>query len=313
MWAWVLIVAAGLIGYARGRRRAARTTATGPDAGLLSDHSQAPAPVAGLVRPQTAMPGEPLVAEGTPSAPVPAPRSQSADEPFSLVTVISGLAHELRNPLSNLKLNLQLLREDLATLLGDEARSPQQARLLARFSTAAGEASRLERTLEQFLRFASNPQPQLCRTDIISLIAEMLDFFMPQAAAHKIPVRAALGEQPLYTRLDPVLFKQALLNLLINAQQAMTSGGELILRASPTPDGQRVRIEVIDTGPGIPPEQVDKIFQAYYSTKKGGTGLGLPISRRIVQAHGGSLTVRSEVGKGSDFCIELPLEKDISC
>ena len=109
-----------------------------------------------------------------------------------------------------------------------------------------------------------------------------------------------------------MLFKQALLNLLINAQQAMVGGGELILRTSKVPDGRGIFIDVIDTGPGIPPEQIDKIFQAYYSTKKGGTGLGLPISRKIVEAHGGTLSVSSEVGKGSDFRIELPLQDNVN-
>ena len=103
------------------------------------------------------------------------------EQPFSLVTVISGLAHELRNPLSNLKLNLQLLREDLAALLADQAENPPQRRILSRFETAVGEAGRLERTLEQFLQFASNPKPQLRPTEIIGLIAELLDFFMPLA------------------------------------------------------------------------------------------------------------------------------------
>ncbi len=273
MWVWVVAAATGLVGFLWGRRCGSRTIA-------------APRPPA----PQT----EQL--------------AQAAGEPFSLVTVISGLAHELRNPLSNLKLNLQLLREDLASILAEQADNPPQRRILNRFETAVGEAGRLERTLEQFLQFASNPTPQLRPVEVNGLIGELLDFFMPQAATHKIRVHARLGDKPLHALLDPVLFKQALLNLLINAQQAMPGGGELILRISAGPQDRRVRIEVIDTGPGIPPDQIDKIFLAYYSTKKGGTGLGLSISRRIVQAHGGTLTVRSEVGKGSDFCLELPYE-----
>jgi signal transduction histidine kinase len=233
---------------------------------------------------------------------------EPAGEPFSLVTVISGLAHELRNPLSNLKLNLQLVREDLAAVLADQADHPMQRRILARFETGVSEAGRLERTLEQFLQFASNPKPQLRRTEMIGLIAELLDFFAPQAAAHQVCVRADLGSDPVHALVDPVLLKQAVLNLLINAQQAMPGGGELILRTGRAGEGGRFCVDVIDTGAGIGADQIDKIFQAYYSTKKGGTGLGLPISRKIVQAHGGTLTASSEVGKGSDFRIELPME-----
>jgi len=277
VWVWALAAAAGLVGFFWGRRCGPRANA----------NRRRPVP-----------PNEQEV--------------QAPEETFSLVTVISGLAHELRNPLSNLKLNLQLLREDLAATLADQAHNPPQRRILNRFETAVSEAGRLERTLEQFLQFASNPKPQLRRVEVNGLIGELLDFFMPQATTHKIRVHAKLGDRPLHALLDPVLLKQALLNLLINAQQAMPDGGELILRTSTDPQDRRVRIDVIDTGPGIPPDQIDKIFLAYYSTRKGGTGLGLSISRRIAQAHGGTLTVRSEVEKGSDFCLELPLTQGVA-
>jgi len=99
--------------------------------------------------------------------------------------------------------------------------------------------------------------------------------------------------------------KQAVLNLMINATQAMPGGGELILSASR--DDDEARIDVIDTGGGIPPDALDNIFKAYYSTKKGGTGLGLAIGQRVAREHGGALTVASEIGKGTDFTLHFPL------
>jgi signal transduction histidine kinase len=101
------------------------------------------------------------------------------------------------------------------------------------------------------------------------------------------------------------MLKQAVLNLMLNAVQAMTSGGDLIL--SVAPHGREAVIDVIDTGPGIPADVLDKIFHAYYTTKKGGTGIGLAMAKRITEEHGGSIAVRSEVGKGTDFSITLPL------
>ena len=111
--------------------------------------------------------------------------------------------------------------------------------------------------------------------------------------------------QPLWVQVDPRLIKQTILNLMINALQAMPNGGELILTAGA--GGGNAVVDVIDTGTGIPAEALDKIFQAYYSTKRGGTGLGLAMALRIVQEHGGQLTVSSEPVKGSDFRITLPM------
>jgi signal transduction histidine kinase len=111
--------------------------------------------------------------------------------------------------------------------------------------------------------------------------------------------------EPLWVDVDPRLIKQTVLNLLINALHAMPNGGDLIITAAV--NGSFAVVDVIDTGSGIPPDTIDKIFQAYYSTKKSGTGLGLAMAQRIVREHGGQLTVSSEVGKGSDFKFTLPL------
>jgi len=107
--------------------------------------------------------------------------------------------------------------------------------------------------------------------------------------------------------VDGRLVRQAVLNLMINANQAMmASGGEMILRAS-RGEGEAF-IDVIDTGPGIEPAEVERIFQAYYSRKAGGSGLGLAMTRRIVEEHGGKVTVESELGKGSDFRLHFPVK-----
>ncbi len=133
----------------------------------------------------------------------------------------------------------------------------------------------------------------------------MIDFFSPQAQLQRVQLRLRKSPRPLVVPLDERLIQQALLNLLINALQAMPEdGGEIILSVAEC--GEQAVIDVIDTARGIPTEALKKIFEAYYSTRSGGTGLGLAITRRIVEEHGGTICVRSEVGKGTDFTIALP-------
>jgi len=121
-----------------------------------------------------------------------------------------------------------------------------------------------------------------------------------------VQIRVKEYPSPVIVQLDSRLIKQTILNLMINALQAMPNGGELIL--SIAIEGNDAVVDVIDTGMGIPADSIDKIFHAYYSTKKGGTGLGLAMAQRIVHEHGGRLTVNSESGKGSDFKLRLPRE-----
>ena len=142
-------------------------------------------------------------------------------------------------------------------------------------------------------------------TDLNSIIDELRDFSEPQAATKGIVIRTSFAADLPSTRIDRDLFKQALLNLVLNAQHAMPSGGELILTTRL--EKPWVSLDVIDTGQGMPEEVRARIFDAFFSTRAEGSGLGLPTTRKIVEAHGGSIDVQSEPGKGSQFTIRLPV------
>lgn len=216
--------------------------------------------------------------------------------------LVGGLAHEIKNPLSTINLNLKLLAEDLARRQDDE-----HARLVRRIHNVQAESDRLKDILDDFLRFAGKYELTLEHVDLRRAIEELVDFFSPQAEAARVVIRVSLPEAPVRCRLDVNLIKQAILNLMINAVHAMPTGGEMLIRLNQTRKGAVV--EVIDTGSGIAPEALDKIFQAYFSTKKHGTGLGLPTTRRIIHEHHGLIQVESEVGKGTRFLITLPCDK----
>ena len=210
----------------------------------------------------------------------------------------AGLAHELKNPLSTLKLNLQLLEEDLAAIPGAE-------RSKTRLVTLKKEADRLRQTLDDFLKFAGRIELRLERVAINSVVEDLVDFMHPQAQAHKVRILTSLSAENPQCRLDVNLFKQALLNLMLNAIQAMPKGGELLIRTLESKT--HAIIYVSDTGVGIPADHLPRIFEAYFTTKKGGTGLGLPTTRRIIEEHDGHIVVTSDAGQGTSFRVELPL------
>lgn len=248
-------------------------------------------------------------------------RARTAERLAEMGTLAGGLAHEIKNPLSTIGLNLQLLQEDMAALSdggplpGDAA--DKLGRTQRRLESLRREADRLRDILEDFLRFAGRMKLDLQPVDLHAVVQELVDFFEPQAAASGVQVRTQLQASPSVAAVDAALLKQALLNLLINATQAMqqarekdaANGGarDLIIRTESTGDrGREIELHVIDTGPGIASDVQEKVFQPYFSTKRGGTGLGLPTSRRIVEEHGGRITVHSEPGRGSDFTIMVP-------
>jgi len=242
-------------------------------------------------------------------------RALDAERLAEIGAMTSGLAHEIKNPLSTIGLNAQLLSESIADA-GLEQH--ERDRLLRRVGALRREAERLRDILETFLDFAGEIHLEPRPVNLNDLVDELADFFLPQAQQAGVRLRVDPAPSPVERAVDVTQLKQALLNLMINATQAMESTrdrreaegqpSELILRVERGRDhtGPVDRIHVIDTGPGIPPEQVEKIFRPYFSTRSSGTGLGLAISRRIVEEHAGRLEVRSEVGRGTDFSITLP-------
>ena len=231
-----------------------------------------------------------------------AARTRGHEHLIKLGQLVGGLAHEIKNPLSTINMNLKLLSEDLARHDDEDHR-----RLARRLKAVQIEADRVKDILDDFLRFAGKVELSLEPTDLRRVIEELLDFFAPQADAAHVLLRTSLPADEVRCLVDANFIKQALLNLMINAVQAMEGGGELLIRLS----SQRrdAIIEVIDTGPGMTGDVLDRIFQAYFSTKKNGTGLGLPTTQRIIREHGGDIHVQSEPGKGTRFVIKLPRQK----
>jgi signal transduction histidine kinase len=220
--------------------------------------------------------------------------------PYSeLAELASSFIHEIKNHLSTLNLNLQLLAEDF-----QDPQSQRERRALDRVSRLQGDCQRLVDVANDFLRFARLKELDRVATDLTGLVEELVDFFGPTARQSNIEIKCYLPVDLPAVPLDRDLFRQALLNLMLNAQQAMPEGGALTVQAERAANG--VALSMIDTGQGMTPEVASRVFQPFFSTKAGGTGLGLAITRKIVEAHGGNITVASEVGRGTKFTIWLP-------
>lgn len=216
-----------------------------------------------------------------------------------LAELAGGFVHDLKNHLSTLRLNLQLLAEDF-----QEPQNQRERRALDRILRLQNECQRLVDISNEFLRFARVTDLELAPTNLAEVVEELTDFFGPMARAANIEIKSYIPADLPPVALSRDMFKQALLNLLLNAQQAMPAGGEITLMARAEPDG--LLFDVIDTGRGMSPEVLAKAFRPFYSTRSGGSGLGLPTTRKIIEAHGGTIDVQSELGHGTKFTIRLP-------
>ncbi len=251
-------------------------------------------------------------------------RARAVERMAEIGAMTGGLAHEIKNPLSTIGLNAQLLAEGIEEL---PIAAEEKGRLSRRVGTLRREVDRLRGILTDFLRYAGDLRLDARPADVNTVVEELVDFFLPQAERQGVRLRADLAPGPLTATIDVGQIKQAALNLMLNAVQAMSEGQagdgqenggrarELILRTARESGPARdlhVAVHVIDTGPGIPRESIGRVFEPYYTTKSGGTGLGLPTARRIVESHGGTLDVHSEPGRGTDFTIMLPASPPVA-
>jgi signal transduction histidine kinase len=215
-------------------------------------------------------------------------------------TMAAGLAHEVRNPLSTMQINLQLMVEDVRN-----PQSPVEQRTLKRAKLLLGEVKRLDSIVGDFLKLVRGYELHPETVDVELLITDLLRFVEAENQRLGIETRFRPDPAARLVLADPTLLRTALMNLIVNAQQAMSGGGGELLVETRGREHE-VEIDVTDTGTGIAPEQQHKIFQPWFSTKPGGTGLGLPVTRRIIEEQGGELAVQSEPGRGTRFTATVP-------
>jgi two-component system, sporulation sensor kinase E len=243
----------------------------------------------------------------------------------ALTLLAASVAHEIGNPLNALHIHLQLMERELKKLKANpddsNLKSRPRSQILAveagvteitgkleqYLDVAKGEINRLDCIITQFLQ-AIRPAPlQLKLTSLNVIVEKTLELLRPELENRGLTVKTKLARGLTATPIDATQMQQVLVNLVKNAMHAMTRGGTLTLQTAEGVDG--VWVSVSDTGGGIPQEQINRIFEPFYTTKKKGTGLGLMIVQRIVRLHGGKIDLESYVNRGTTFRILLPLHE----
>lgn len=206
----------------------------------------------------------------------------------------SGVGHEVKNPINAIVVHLELLRSKMTSDSGAERH----------LEVIRSEIHRLDRVVQTLVDFSRPVELQLKDHDLRSIVMSVLMLSSAEMETRNVHVTSELPDHPVNVRVDADLLKQALLNVVLNGAQAMSSGGELAVRL--TEDARSAVLKVEDQGEGIPSEIRDRIFDLYFTTKRGGSGIGLAMTYRILQLHHGQLDVESKVGKGSTFTLRIP-------
>lgn len=221
-----------------------------------------------------------------------------------LAALAGSLAHEIKNPLSVIRMNMDLLAEDFA-----EPETQRERRAVSKIDLVQKQCIRLENLLNDFLKFARMRNLDLHAGGLNEQVERVLDLFEPQASESGVEVMRLLDPDVPSILLEPQTLQAALVNLIKNALEAMPDGGVLTVRTRLTRFG--IALDLIDTGCGMDEKTALNMFEAFYSTKNGGSGLGLPTARKIIEAHGGRIDVQSEEGRGTKFTLEFPTPKRI--
>ncbi len=230
-----------------------------------------------------------------------------ADRFSTIGKMSTQIAHEIRNPLNALGLKLELLEESVAEV--QDRLSPETFEELRRAAEAGGkEIDRLREITEYYLKFAKFPKVEKETVDLHTVLSDVVAFYEEEARRKGIVIEKEL-ERPLRARADSNLLRHALANLLKNAIEAISGddperSGRIVVGAQR--DGPRIRVTVRDNGPGIPPDEVDRVFEPFYSTKRSGTGLGLTLVQQVVTEHGGTIHCTSTPGEGTMFKLAIP-------
>jgi len=217
-----------------------------------------------------------------------------------LAQLASSLAHEIKNPLSVIRMNMELLAEDF-----EASDTPQDHRALGKMQVVQDQCTRLEKLLNDFIKFARLRELELAPGSLNEQIELVLDLFSPQASEQGVEIIRYLDNKLPGIRLESQTLHAALLNLVKNAIEAMPNGGELTAITRQTRDG--VALDLIDSGCGMAAATAGRMFEAFFTTKEGGSGLGLLLARKVVEAHGGRIGVQSEQGRGTKFILEFPV------